>query len=105
MSMSETIKRKLSEHLDPQSVKVIDESHHHAGHAGAPAGGESHFRIEIISEAFKDLNRISRQRLVYQILNDELSGSVHALELATKTPDEAMAESREENEHALENGG
>ena len=88
MSMAETIQRKLTERLDPQSVRVIDQSHHHAGHASAPADGESHFQVEIVSETFKDLDRISRQRLVYQILNDELSGSVHALELTTMTPDE-----------------
>ena len=105
MSMSETIQRKLTEELDPRSVKVIDESHHHAGHAGAPAGGESHFRIEIISETFKHLDRISRQRLVYQILNHELSGSVHALALTTMTPDEAMVKAHEKNEHEVENAG
>ena len=89
--MGETIQRKLTNRLRPQSVKVIDQSHQHAGHASAPADGESHFHVEIVSEAFRGLDRVSRQRLVYQILNDELSGSVHALELATMTPDEVVA--------------
>ena len=91
MSMAETIQRKLTERLDPQAVKIVDQSHQHAGPASAPAAGESHFHVEIVSEAFKDLDRISRQRLVYQILNDELSGSVHALELIIMTPDEVVA--------------
>jgi len=93
MSMAETIQHKLTERLDPQSVKIVDQSHQHAGHASAPADGESHFHVEIVSEAFKDLDRISRQRLVYQILNDELAGSVHALELIILTPDEVVAKS------------
>jgi len=96
--MAETIQRKLTEHLYPRSVRVTDQSHQHAGHASAPADGESHFHVEIVSEAFKDLDRISRQRLVYQILNDELSGSVHALELTIMTPDEVVAKSLTNNE-------
>ena len=89
MSIGETIQRKLTNRLRPQSIKVIDQSHQHAGHASAPADGESHFHVEIVSEAFQGLDRVSRQRLVYQILSDELSGSVHALALTTMTPGES----------------
>ena len=99
MSMAETIKRKLTEHLHPQSVRVIDQSHKHAGHASAPVGGESHFHVDIVSKVFKDLDRINRQRLVYQILNEELSESVHALELATMTPDEVVTNPFNNNDH------
>ncbi|HIM71391.1 MAG TPA: BolA family transcriptional regulator [Alphaproteobacteria bacterium] len=90
MSVARTIERKLTEQLHPQSVDVLDQSHQHAGHASAPPGGESHFHVEIVAEAFNNLNRVARQRLVYQILNDELAGPVHALSLNTLTPAEAI---------------
>ena len=90
MSVARTIEHKLTEQLHPQSVDVLDQSHQHAGHASAPPGGESHFHVEIVAEAFNNLNRVARQRLVYQILNDELAGPVHALSLNTVTPAEAM---------------
>lgn len=88
-TVAETMRRKLTEALAPTHLVIIDESHRHAGHAGARPEGETHFRIDIVSEKFAGLSRIERQRLVHQVLAAELAGRVHALSLATKTPEEA----------------
>lgn len=78
---------KLQAALAPESLEVIDESAGHQGHAGARPGGETHFRVEIVSQAFAGLSRVERQRLVYRILADELAGPVHALSVAARLPD------------------
>lgn len=83
------IARKLNEGLAPQALEVENESHLHAGHAGSPGTGSSHFRVTVVSDKFEGLNRVARQRLVYDLLKEELSGPVHALALQTKTPAEA----------------
>jgi BolA protein len=88
MSVAETIRAKLTERLAPTRLVVLDESHRHAGHAGARPGGETHFNVTVVSAAFSGLNRVARQRLVYETLSEELAGGVHALSLTTTTPDE-----------------
>ena len=88
MSVAETIRAKLTERLAPTRLVVLDESHRHAGHAGARPGGETHFNVTVVSAAFTGLNRVARQRLVYQTLSEELAGGLHALSLTTTTPDE-----------------
>ena len=73
---------------------IIDESHQHTGHVGALEksaegySGETHFKIEIVSSAFAGLNTVKRHRLIYGLLQDELAGSVHALSLVTRAPEE-----------------
>ncbi len=89
MTVGETIQRKLTARLAPARLDITDESHLHAGHAGARAEGDSHFRVEIVSVAFEGMNRVARQRLVYDILRDELAAGLHALALKTLTPGEA----------------
>lgn len=86
MTVAETIKSKLRDAFAPQSLNVVDESHLHAGHVGARAEGETHFRVEIVSAAFADCSRVERQRLVYGILRDELAGPVHALSVQATPP-------------------
>ncbi len=88
MSVAALIEKKLEAALEPVRLKIVDESHLHAGHANAPEGGESHFHVTIAADAFVGQNQISRQRKVYEILADELAGPVHALSLSTLTPDE-----------------
>jgi len=88
MSVAETIRRKLTERLAPLRLDILDESHRHAGHAGARPEGETHFAVTIVSAAFVGLGRVARQRLVYQILADELATRVHALTLTTLAPGE-----------------
>jgi len=78
--------RKLEAALAPVELEVIDESAGHEGHAGARPGGETHFRVEIVSQAFAGLSRIERQRLVYRILAEELAGPVHALSVGAHLP-------------------
>ena len=88
-----TIREKLATAFSPDSLDIADESAKHAGHAGARPGGETHFRVRIVSAQFAGLTRVERQRRVFAVLADELAGGVHALALATFTPDEAARES------------
>jgi BolA protein len=88
MRVRAAIEKKLGEGLKPIRLSVVDESHLHAGHAHAPAGGESHFRVEVVSAAFAGLNRVARQRLVYGLLAEEMKERIHALALRTLTPEE-----------------
>lgn len=88
MSVADAIHRKLTERFAPTRLEIIDESHRHAGHAGARPEGETHFAVAIVSEAFGGQSRVARQRLVYQTLAEELATRVHALSLTTLTPDE-----------------
>jgi len=84
MSMAKTIENKLKAALLPLEIEVIDNSHHHIGHAGYPEGGESHWKVVIVSEAFNGKNRLARQRLVNEALKEELAGPIHALEMDLK---------------------
>ena len=88
MSVADTIRRKLTDRFAPARLEIEDESHHHTGHEGARPGGETHFAVTIVSAAFRGQGRVARQRLVYEILSEELSTRVHALSLTTLTPDE-----------------
>jgi len=88
MTVAESIHRKLTERFAPARLDIVDESHSHAGHAGARPEGETHFAVTITSAAFTGLGRVARQRLVYETLKDELAFRVHALSLTTLTPDE-----------------
>ncbi len=88
MSRAGVIERKLRDALAPSRLSVVDESHHHAGHAGARPEGETHFRVEVEAARFEGLSRVDRQRLVYEILSEEMSGGVHALALKTTAPGE-----------------
>jgi BolA protein len=89
MRVAAQMRAKLTAALAPVRLEIIDESARHAGHAGAKAGGETHFNVEIVSAAFEGESRVARQRRVYQILRDELATQVHALSLITLTPAEA----------------
>jgi BolA family transcriptional regulator, general stress-responsive regulator len=89
MSVAGAIRRKLDERFRPLRLEIADDSHRHAGHAGARPGGETHFSVTIVAAAFIGKRRIDRQRLVYEALAAELAGPVHALSLTTLAPDEA----------------
>jgi stress-induced morphogen len=88
MSMKDTITNKLREAFTPESLEVKDESHLHEGHAGHRAGGETHFRVYIVSPAFKGKSRIERHRMINAVLAMELAASVHALALHAQAPGE-----------------
>jgi len=89
MSVADSITTKLTAAFRPQRLQVIDESHHHAGHAGARPGGETHFAVVIVADAFAGKSRVERQRLIYAALAEELAGPVHALSLKALTSAEA----------------
>ena len=84
----QAITKKLNEACAPESLDVIDESHLHAGHAGHRPGGETHFRVYIVSPAFEGKSRIDRHRMINQVLADELAAGVHALALKAQAPGE-----------------
>ncbi|MHC4047518.1 BolA family protein [Bradyrhizobium sp. 23AC] len=88
MVMKDTISNKLQEAFTPESLEVVDESHLHEGHAGHRPGGETHFRVYIVSQAFKGKSRVERHRMINSALAAELSGSVHALAIQAKAPGE-----------------
>ena len=88
MSMKKLITEKLSAAFAPQSLDVIDESHLHAGHAGHRPGGETHYRVHIVSEAFRGKSRVDRHRMVNQTLSGELASTVHALAINARAPGE-----------------
>jgi BolA protein len=89
MSVKDRIREKITAELSPVTLDIIDQSEKHKGHAGHRPGGESHFDVSVVAAGFEGLNRVARQRRVYQILAEELAGPVHALSLDLKTPAEA----------------
>jgi BolA family transcriptional regulator, general stress-responsive regulator len=88
MQTADQITKKLTEAFMPHSLKVVDESHLHQGHAGHRPGGQTHFRLYIVSDAFKGKTRIDRHRMINQILSGELAGGVHALAIHATAPGE-----------------
>lgn len=89
MQTADIIAKKLTEAFAPESLKVVDESHQHEGHAGHRPGGQTHFRVYIVSDAFKGKTRIDRHRMINQILSDDLAAGVHALAIHAQAPGES----------------
>lgn len=89
MTVKDNITKKLREAFSPESLDVADESHLHEGHSGHRPGGETHFRVYIVSVAFKGKSRIERHRMINTLLAPELAGSVHALAIKAHAPGEA----------------
>jgi len=90
LSVKTRIETKLSASLNPEDLRVVDESHLHAGHAGHRPEGETHFRVYITSAGFIGLSRIERHRRVNEILAEELAGPVHALAVHPTAPGEPV---------------
>jgi BolA family transcriptional regulator, general stress-responsive regulator len=86
-SVREAIVRRLQARFVPRRLEVLDESALHAGHAGAAAGG-GHFRVLIVSEAFEDVPRVERHRLIYDALGDLMPQRIHALAIRALAPAE-----------------
>ena len=82
---------KLTAAFAPASLRVVDESHQHEGHAGHRPGGQTHYRIYIVAEAFRGKSRIDRHRMINQTLAAELGGGVHALAIHAFVPGEGGA--------------
>jgi BolA protein len=88
MTTRDIIINKLREAFLPESLDVADESHLHEGHAGHRPGGETHFRVYIVSPAFKGKSRIERHRMINTALAAELADTVHALAIRAQAPGE-----------------
>ncbi len=76
---TEAMRQRLQA-LQPQSLEIIDESHHHVGHAGAK-DGRGHFRLHIVSSAFVGLTVLQRHRLIYAALGELMQTDIHALSI------------------------
>jgi BolA family transcriptional regulator, general stress-responsive regulator len=88
MTAKDNITKKLREAFSPESLDVVDESHLHEGHSGHRPGGETHFRLYIVSAAFEGKSRLERHRMINTLLATELANSVHALAIKAQAPGE-----------------
>lgn len=86
MNRIETMRDKLAS-LNPVSIDIIDESHKHAGHAGARDGG-GHYLLKIITPKFAGMATMARHRMIYSALGEMMKRDIHALNIQAKTPDE-----------------
>jgi BolA protein len=89
--LAKRIETKLQEAFAPLALEVRDDSQRHRGHAGWREGGETHFHVTLVSQAFEGLGRVERHRLVNRLLAEELADRVHALSLHLLTPREKEA--------------
>ena len=87
MDTSELIHQRLAS-LSPQSLEIFDDSHEHAGHAGALESGGGHFQVFIVSDAFEGKSKVSRHRMIYQAVSDLMPANIHALAIRAFTPAE-----------------
>ena len=88
MIVRQSIEAKLTQAYAPTKLVVHDDSGRHAGHAGHRPGQETHFNVECVSDAFSGKSRLERHRMVMTLLDDEIKGGVHALQLTLRTPAE-----------------
>ena len=97
MSETETraarLEAVLTAAFSPTLLRVEDDSARHAGHAGAQEGGQTHYNVVVVSEAFQGMNRVARSRAVHAVLEPEFAGGMHALSLVLRTPEEAKRQS------------
>jgi len=78
---------RLKTGLEPERLEIVDDSHRHAGHAGA-ADGRGHFTVLVVSKRFAGLNTLKRHRLVYDIVGDMMTTDIHALSIQALAPGE-----------------
>lgn len=88
MSLEARIRQKLMVGLTPTRLDVMNESHMHAGHAGSPGTGESHFRVLVVSPVFQGRSRVDRHRAVNVLLAEEFCDGIHALAIQAYAPGE-----------------
>ena len=92
MTVAKEIERRLAT-LAPARLELLDESAKHTGHAGAAPGGNTHWRLTIVSRAFAGKNKVSRHRMVYQALGDLMQHPIHAMSIEAHAPGEPGAPS------------
>ena len=85
----EQLIQRLKDGLDPQHLMVVDDSHRHAGHAGA-ADGRGHFTVVVVSPQFEGLGTLKRHRLVYEAVGDLMSTDIHAVSIQALAPGEPI---------------
>ena len=88
MSVEQEIRDRLTAAFAPEALEIVNDSHRHRGHAGAPGTGESHFTIKVVSAAFAGKSRLERHRMVNEVLAEALKGPVHALAIKALAPEE-----------------
>jgi BolA protein len=88
MTLQAWITETLSQRFQPDHLTVTDESHQHQGHAGWREGGQTHFRLDIVSEAFQGKSRVERHRLVNDVLAGAFDRGLHALAIKARAPGE-----------------
>jgi len=87
LTIQEKIERKIAASLSPVHLSVIDETWKHAGHAGAVLG-KGHFILHTVSQRFEGISLLNRNRLVFDILKEEMASEIHALSIRAQTPSE-----------------
>jgi len=87
-SRAARLEAALTQRFSPTLLRVVDDSARHAGHSGAQPGGETHYNVLLVSEAFRGMNRVARSRAVHAALAAELADGIHALSLTLRTPEE-----------------
>jgi BolA protein len=87
MSVAQEIRRRLAA-LEPLEVDLVDESEQHRGHAGYREGGNTHWRLSIVSPRFAGQSTVARHRMVYQALGDLMQNPIHALAITARSPEE-----------------
>ena len=90
MTLKDWIDATLRERLNPISLSVEDESHQHVGHAGWREGGETHFHLDIVSQAFEGKSRVERHRMVNEALAEGFQRGLHALAIKARAPSESQ---------------
>ena len=90
MTVAEEIRHRLDA-LAPARLELLDESARHAGHAGAAPGGNTHWKLTIVSAAFAGNPTVARHRMIYQALGDLMQNPIHALSISAKAPGEIDA--------------
>lgn len=88
MTFKERLSDKLTAAFAPVDLEVIDESHRHHGHSGWKEGGETHFRVKVVSAAFAGKSRLDRHRAINAAVAAELAERVHALAIEARAPGE-----------------
>ncbi|HVJ32552.1 MAG TPA: BolA family protein [Terriglobia bacterium] len=86
--VADRLERKLREAFQPESLRIIDQTNEHHGHAAWRESGETHFRVEITAANFAGKSRVERQRQIYAVLAEDMDNPVHALSLVAKAPGE-----------------
>jgi BolA protein len=87
MTVAETIRARLAQ-LEPQTLELIDESELHRGHAGYREGGNTHWRLSIVSPRFAGQSTVARHRMIYQALGELMQNPIHALAITARSPQE-----------------